>query len=108
MSVIALKSQEWTVTTDTVMGGVSTLSIIEEPEGIRSKLNLPLGSVTVAATLRFSNVKSSSVTPISGLLSCFDCTVPSIFEKLSCAKLYEVPKKRIKPTSVQDLIIWTL
>ena len=35
MGVIALNAQEWKVTTDTVMGGLSTLSIVEEYTGLR-------------------------------------------------------------------------
>lgn len=35
MGYIALQEQDWMVTTDTVMGGVSTLSVLSEPKGIR-------------------------------------------------------------------------
>ena len=35
MEHIELREQEWIVTTDTVMGGLSTLSVIQEAEGVR-------------------------------------------------------------------------
>ena len=35
MEHIELREQEWIVTTDTVMGGLSTLSVIQETKGLR-------------------------------------------------------------------------
>ena len=35
MGIIALKAEEWKVTTDTVMGGLSTLSVLKKDEGLR-------------------------------------------------------------------------